>query len=126
MPFAWKPGMAAIAENIGLDIADHAAVVAFCRQGHIDLVMVGPEAPLVDRIADSLREAHIRVVGLGAIVARLEDQRGLPKICALALPFRPGFMAGLTMQRKQKPISMPVVHRLLSRQMDLLPESLGE
>ena len=47
------PGNAGIArdcEVVALDIADHAAVIAFCKAQKIDLVVVGPEAPLLSLI----------------------------------------------------------------------------
>ena len=47
-------GIAEIAECAALDAADHAAVVRFCREKRIDLVVVGPEAPLVAGLADDL------------------------------------------------------------------------
>lgn len=78
-----NPGMAKIAENIVLDMADHAAVVAFCKEKHIDLVMIGPETPLVDGLVDSLRAVQIRVVGPTARAARLEGSKGFTKdLCA--------------------------------------------
>ena len=42
------------ASCVALDIADHAAVIAFCRAHAIDLVVVGPEAPLCAGIVDDL------------------------------------------------------------------------
>ena len=49
-----NPGIAEEAELVALDATDHAAVIAFCEQHGIALVVVGPEAPLVDGLADSL------------------------------------------------------------------------
>src|SRR5436309_16089148 len=51
------PGNAGIArecELVALDIADHAAVISFCKAQKIDLVVVGPEAPLCAGIVDDL------------------------------------------------------------------------
>ena len=48
---------------VPLDIADHAAVVAFCRRTAIDFVVVGPEAPLVAGIVDDLEAAGIKAFG---------------------------------------------------------------
>ena len=60
------PGNAGIArecEVIALDIADHAAVIAFCRAQKIDLVVVGPEGPLCAGIVDDLAAAGIKAFG---------------------------------------------------------------
>ncbi|WP_336066109.1 phosphoribosylamine--glycine ligase [Nitratireductor rhodophyticola] len=74
-----NPGMAGDAECVALDVSDHAAVVAFCREKAIDLVVVGPEAPLVAGLADALTEADIRVFGPGAAAARLEGSKSFTK-----------------------------------------------
>ena len=58
-----NPGIAAHAEIVGLDVADHAAVAAFCRRMDIGLVVVGPEGPLAAGIADDLSQAGIAVFG---------------------------------------------------------------
>ena len=42
-----NPGIAEVADSVALDVADHKAVSAFCHENNIDLVVVGPEAPLV-------------------------------------------------------------------------------
>ena len=51
----------------------------FCRDKAIDLVVVGPEGPLVEGIADSLREAGIRVFGPSRAAAQLEGSKGFTK-----------------------------------------------
>src|SRR5262249_31263950 len=56
-------GIAQEAELVGLDIADHAAVIAFCRTQKIGLVVVGPEAPLCAGIVDDLTAAGIKAFG---------------------------------------------------------------
>jgi phosphoribosylamine--glycine ligase len=72
-------GIAEIADCVALDTADHAAVVRFCREKHIDLVVVGPEAPLVAGIADDLAAAKIKVLGPSKAAARLEGSKGFTK-----------------------------------------------
>lgn len=74
-----NPGMAGDAECVALDVADHAAVVGFCREKVIDLVVVGPEAPLVAGLADVLNAAEIRVFGPSAAAARLEGSKSFTK-----------------------------------------------
>ena len=64
-----NPGIAAEAELVPLSPDDHAAIVAFCRERAIDLVVVGPEAPLVAGLGDRLHEAGIRVFGGSAAAA---------------------------------------------------------
>ncbi len=79
------PGNAGIAkecELAPLDIADHAAVVAFCRVRSIDFVVVGPEAPLCAGIVDDLAAAGIKAFGPSKAAAQLEGSKGFTKdIC---------------------------------------------
>ncbi|MEL0072382.1 MAG: phosphoribosylamine--glycine ligase [Rhodobiaceae bacterium] len=73
------------AENIALDAADHDAVIAFCRENAVTLVVIGPEAPLVDGLADSLRAAEIACFGPNAEAAKLEGSKAYTKqLCAEA------------------------------------------
>ena len=78
-------GVAAIAECVDLAIEDGQAVAAFARDEDIDLVVVGPEAPLVAGVADALRAAGISVFGPSAAAARLEASKAFTKeICDAA------------------------------------------
>jgi phosphoribosylamine---glycine ligase len=78
-----NPGIAASARLASLDVSDHEAVKAFCRDHAIGLVVVGPEAPLVAGLADDLDAAGIPVFGPSAAAARLEGSKGFTKdLCA--------------------------------------------
>lgn len=78
-----NPGIGGEAELVKLDITDHEAVAAFCKDKKIDLVVVGPEGPLVAGIADDLRAQGIRVFGPSRAAARLEGSKGFTKdLCA--------------------------------------------
>ena len=80
-----NPGIAAVAECVTVDTADHAAVVNFCRLMKIDLVVVGPELPLVEGIVDSLEAAGIAAFGPSKAAAQLEGSKGFTKdLCARA------------------------------------------
>lgn len=72
-------GIAAIAENVVLDIADHAKVADFCKINNIGLVVVGPEAPLVAGIVDDLEKAGVRVFGPSAAASQLEGSKAFTK-----------------------------------------------
>jgi phosphoribosylamine---glycine ligase len=74
-----NPGCAAVARNVAIDIGDHAAVVSFCRENAIDLVLVGPEAPLVAGVADDLAAAGIVCFGPSRTAAQLEGSKGFTK-----------------------------------------------
>ena len=74
-----NPGIAELATLAALDVTDHAAVIAFCLQNKIDLVVVGPEAPLVAGIADDLGAAGIKVFGPSKAAAQLEGSKGFTK-----------------------------------------------
>ena len=74
-----NPGIAAHAAPVALDIEDQQAVVSWCDKAAIDLVVIGPEAPLVAGLADTLRSAGIACFGPGAAAARLEGSKGFTK-----------------------------------------------
>ncbi|MEH3090995.1 phosphoribosylamine--glycine ligase [Agrobacterium cavarae] len=78
-----NPGIAEHAELVSLNVEDHAAVVAFCREQSIDFVVVGPEAPLVAGLADDLRAAGFATFGPSRGAAQLEGSKGFTKdLCA--------------------------------------------
>ena len=70
---------------MALDVTDHAAVIAFCAEREIGLVVIGPEAPLVDGLSDSLRAAGVPTFGPSQAAAQLEGSKGFTKdLCARA------------------------------------------
>lgn len=81
-----SPGNGGIIENatlVTLDAKDHAAVIKFCREKHIALVVVGPEDPLVAGLVDDLQAADIAAFGPCKGAAQLEGSKGFTKdICA--------------------------------------------
>ena len=80
-----NPGIAEEAELVALDATDHTAVIAFCQAHAIDLVVIGPEAPLVDGLSDALRAAGVPVFGPSQAAAQLEGSKGFTKdLCARA------------------------------------------
>jgi phosphoribosylamine---glycine ligase len=74
-----NPGIARWAECVAMDPCDPAAVVDLARTTAADLVVVGPEAPLVAGVADALRQARIAVFGPSAAAAQLEGSKGFTK-----------------------------------------------
>ncbi|MET0366332.1 MAG: phosphoribosylamine--glycine ligase [Sphingobium sp.] len=74
-----NPGIAAHADLVDINLSDHAAVIAFCQTNAIGLVVVGPEQPLVEGIADSLRAVNIPVFGPGKEAAQLEGSKAFTK-----------------------------------------------
>ena len=75
-----NPGTAQIAENIvGISIEDRSAVVQFCKKNRFDLVIVGPEAPLANGLADSLISAGIRCFGPSQAAAEIEASKVFSK-----------------------------------------------
>ncbi|MCB5425426.1 phosphoribosylamine--glycine ligase [Altererythrobacter sp. CC-YST694] len=74
-----NPGIAQYATLLSLDVTDHAAVIALCAEKGIGLVVIGPEAPLVDGLADSLRGEGIPVFGPSKAAAQLEGSKGFTK-----------------------------------------------
>src|SRR6204780_974247 len=81
-------GIAQEAECVALDLADHAAIIEFCRANRIGLVVVGPEGPLCAGIVDDLEAAGIKAFGPSRSAAQLEGSKGFTKdLCrANAIP----------------------------------------
>jgi len=65
--------------NIELDVSDNAAIVTYCTSQHIDLVVVGPEAPLVNGVADALAAADIACFGPSQAAAQLEGSKAFTR-----------------------------------------------
>ncbi len=74
-----NPGTAAIATNLLVDPASPVEVVELATQMQADLVVIGPEAPLVAGVADAVRGAGIACFGPGAEAARLEGSKAFAK-----------------------------------------------
>jgi phosphoribosylamine--glycine ligase len=78
-----NPGIAEHAKLVDIDPADHRAIVDFCLKNSIELVVIGPEAPLVDGLADNLRTMGFAVFGPNRVPAQLEGSKGFTKdLCA--------------------------------------------
>jgi phosphoribosylamine--glycine ligase len=74
-----NPGIAKLAECVSVDVANHAAVIDFCRLMKIEFVVVGPEAPLVAGLVDDLASAGIPAFGPTKAAAQLEGSKGFTK-----------------------------------------------
>jgi phosphoribosylamine--glycine ligase len=74
-----NPGIASLAQNVDLDVNDHEAVVGFCHENRVSLVVVGPEAPLVAGLVDKLEAAGVLAFGPNKAAAQLEGSKGFTK-----------------------------------------------
>ena len=72
-------GIADVAECVRLDPADHEAVIRFCGEHNVELVVIGPEAPLVAGLGDALGAAGVRYFGPTRAAAQLEGSKGFTK-----------------------------------------------
>lgn len=80
-----NPGIAALAECVPISVMDFDAIVSFCARQDIDLVVVGPEAPLVGGLVNVLNDAGIRAFGPQADAAALEGSKAFMKaVCVRA------------------------------------------
>jgi len=78
-----NPGIATVAELVDIGVDDNQALIAFAKDKKIDLVVVGPEAPLVAGLSDEMRAEGIRVFGPSKAAAQLEGSKGFTKdLCA--------------------------------------------
>ena len=74
-----SPGTDALALTVPVDASDPRTVLDLALRHDVDLVIIGPEAPLVAGVADALREAGVRCFGPGAEAARLEGSKAYAK-----------------------------------------------
>lgn len=75
-----NPGIGQLAENItGIPVDDHDGIIRVCREKRVDLVIVGPEAPLANGLADALAEAGIRCFGPRQAAAEIEASKVFSK-----------------------------------------------
>ena len=74
-----NPGTARLGDNVDLDVANHPAVIDFCREAGIALVVVGPEQPLIGGLVDELEKHGILAFGPTQAAAQLEGSKGFTK-----------------------------------------------
>jgi phosphoribosylamine---glycine ligase len=128
-----NPGIGEHGALVALDVKDHGAVLAFCHAHSVDLVVIGPEAPLVDGLGDSLRGAGFAVFGPSAAAARLEGSKGFTKdLCARAGIPTAGYVRAASLQEACAALdrfSAPYVLKadgLAAGKGVVLPDSRGE
>ncbi|MCD2325215.1 phosphoribosylamine--glycine ligase [Sphingomonas sp. IC-56] len=74
-----NPGIAQHASLVDISVGDQRAIIDFCLRNSIGFVVIGPEAPLVDGLADNLRTMGIGVFGPSKAAAQLEGSKGFTK-----------------------------------------------
>jgi phosphoribosylamine---glycine ligase len=74
-----NPGMAAVAECVAIPVGEGARLADFAERARIDLAVIGPEAPLIDGVADLFRARGLHVFGPGAAGAVLEGSKAFAK-----------------------------------------------
>jgi len=74
-----NPGTAQVAINHAIAVTDNAAIVSLAKELQVDLVVIGPEAPLVNGVADLLRAAGIATFGPSKAAAQLEGSKHFAK-----------------------------------------------
>jgi phosphoribosylamine--glycine ligase len=72
-------GIAQEAECVALNVADHSAVIAFCKTNAVDLVVVGPDAPIAAGMVDDLAAAGFKTFGPTKAAGRLESSKSFTK-----------------------------------------------
>ena len=72
-------GIAREAECVAVDIADHAAVIDFCKANKVDFVVVGPDAPIAAGVVDDLNAAGFKAFGPTRAAGQLESSKSFTK-----------------------------------------------
>ena len=103
-----NPGCTAVARTVPLNVAEHANVIAFCQREDIDLVVVGPEAPLVAGLADDLLDAGISCFGPTRMRLGSKGRRGTPRTSAGNLAYQQPTIGGSDIPMRRSAISAAV------------------
>jgi phosphoribosylamine--glycine ligase len=74
-----NPGTETFALNFTIDVNNHKSIINFCEEKKIELVVIGPEQPLVDGLSDDLISAGFKVFGPSANSARIESSKAFAK-----------------------------------------------
>lgn len=74
-----NPGTSKLCENIAIDTSIHTDVINFCQEKSIDLIVIGPELPLVNALSDSLRSSGFNVFGPDSSAAMIESSKSFAK-----------------------------------------------
>ena len=74
-----NPGTAQCGTNVVLNVSRHEDVIVFCKNEQIDLVIIGPEAPLVAGLVDDLEAAGLKAFGPSKAAAQLEGSKAFTK-----------------------------------------------
>jgi phosphoribosylamine--glycine ligase len=74
-----NPGTGLAGENIKLDVSDQDKVLTFCKDEKMDLIVIGPEQPLVEGLSDYLRNEDFKVFGPGRNAAEIEGHKSFAK-----------------------------------------------
>jgi phosphoribosylamine--glycine ligase len=129
-----NPGTAQLGENVsGLLVQDNAAVIRFCSDNRIDLIIIGPEAFLAAGLADALTQAGFKVFGPSQAAARIESSKvfskdfmhrhAIPTACYAAFSDLPAALAHL--ERVDYPIVIKA-SGLAAGKGVILPDSMDE
>ena len=116
-----------------MDVTDHDLVIAFCEQEQIGLVVIGPEAPLVDGLGDSLRAEGFAVFGPSKAAAQLEGSKAFTKeLCDRANIPTAGYVRTTSLEQAKAALSKfspPYVLKadgLAAGKGVVIPETLAE
>ena len=74
-----NPGTDFLGDNVALKLDDHSAIIKLCKEKSIDLVIVGPESPLANGLADKLGDAGIKTFGPRKAAAQIEASKSFSK-----------------------------------------------
>lgn len=74
-----NPGTRFLGENVNISTSEQIKVIDFCKEKKIDLVVIGPEQPLVEGLANILRENQINVFGPNKEAAQIESSKYFAK-----------------------------------------------
>lgn len=118
-------GMADCATLVNIEESDHAALIAFAKEHHVGLTIIGPEVPLIEGIADEFEKAGLLVFGPSEKAAIIEGSKQFAKDLMKNTAFRRRSMRRLLHLKRRKHMCGKKVRRLSLKRTDLPPEKVS-
>lgn len=119
-------GMTDCATLVNIGESDHAALIAFAKEHHVGLTIIGPEVPLIEGIADEFEKAGLLVFGPSEKAAIIEGSKQFAKDLMKNTAFRRRSTRRLLHLKRRKHMYSKKARRLSLKRTGLPPEKVSQ